>query len=221
MPLTEHGLLDATTDPDVIRQWWRRWPAANVAIATGAPGPDVLDVDDHGAGSGWPAYERLKSAGLLAGAIAIVTTPSGGQHVYYRGTGQTGGRLRGQFLDFKATGGYVLAPPSTVHGQPYTLTSHRPASGTLDWQAVVALLAPPPPPPSRRPAGNGSTAGLAAHVARQPEGNRNHALYWAACRIDPGDVGAALQLVAAAVAAGLPEPEAQRTVASATRRDRR
>ena len=33
------GCHDATTDPDVIRAWWRRWPHANVAIATGAQGP--------------------------------------------------------------------------------------------------------------------------------------------------------------------------------------
>ena len=35
-PRTEHGLLDATTDPDRIRSWWARWPDANVGIPTGA-----------------------------------------------------------------------------------------------------------------------------------------------------------------------------------------
>ena len=39
------GCLEASGGPDVIRAWWRRWPDANVAIATGEPGPDVLDVD--------------------------------------------------------------------------------------------------------------------------------------------------------------------------------
>src|SRR5579859_4487703 len=48
MPATRHGFRDATTDPQQIRWWWDRQPAANVAIATGAPGPDVLDVDKHG-----------------------------------------------------------------------------------------------------------------------------------------------------------------------------
>jgi hypothetical protein len=77
-PLTEHGFEDATTDPEVIRAWWARWPAANVAIATGAPGPDVLDVDVKPGGSGWPALRRLKRAGLLTGAARLVRTPSGG-----------------------------------------------------------------------------------------------------------------------------------------------
>ena len=43
-PLTEHGVHDATTDPDVIEAWWRRWPDANVGLATGR-GLFVVDVD--------------------------------------------------------------------------------------------------------------------------------------------------------------------------------
>ena len=48
VPATSHGFLDATTDPDQIREWWHRRPDANLAIATGSPGPDVLDIDQHG-----------------------------------------------------------------------------------------------------------------------------------------------------------------------------
>jgi Bifunctional DNA primase/polymerase, N-terminal len=42
--IARHGFRDATTDPDQIRRWWRRQPDANLAIATGAPSPDVLDA---------------------------------------------------------------------------------------------------------------------------------------------------------------------------------
>ena len=45
VPMTEHGYLDATTGHKQIQNWWRGEPNANVAIATGAPGPDVVDVD--------------------------------------------------------------------------------------------------------------------------------------------------------------------------------
>src|SRR6266852_180656 len=88
-PATRHGFLDATCDPDRIAWWWRRQPDANVAVATGEPGPDVLDVDQHGpAGSGFAALNRLKRAGLVEGASAIVATPGGGLHLYYAGSGQ-------------------------------------------------------------------------------------------------------------------------------------
>src|SRR5690349_24273155 len=70
-PATRHGFLDASTDPGQIRSWWRRQPSANLAIATGRPGPDVLDVDQHGpAGSGFAAFRRLRDEGLLNTASA-------------------------------------------------------------------------------------------------------------------------------------------------------
>src|SRR5262249_47277285 len=75
-PATRHGFRDATTDPDQIHWWWRRHPDANVAIGTGSPGPDVLDVDQHGqAGSGFAALNRLRRSGLIEGYRAIVRTP--------------------------------------------------------------------------------------------------------------------------------------------------
>jgi hypothetical protein len=88
-PATRHGFLDATTDPDKITWWWRRQPGANLAIATGQPGPDVLDVDQHGpAGNGFAAFNRLKRAGLIDGASAMVATPGGGLHAYFAGSDQ-------------------------------------------------------------------------------------------------------------------------------------
>ena len=89
IPATAHGHLDATTDPQQITTWFDRHPDWNLAIATGAPGPDVLDVDQHGpAGNGYPAFTRLERAGLVDGAAAYVRTPAGGMHAYFTGTGQ-------------------------------------------------------------------------------------------------------------------------------------
>ena len=161
-PLTRSGFKDATTDPGQIRAWWARWPAANVAVATGAPGPDVLDVDNHDDGNGFGAFNRLKRAGMLTGACALVTTRSGGLHAYYAGTGQPCGRLPALHLDFKATGGYVIAPPSVVLGRSYELAGHRPAAGRLDWAKVRALLDPPNPAPGR--------PGPPRHPAGSPHG---------------------------------------------------
>ena len=150
-PDTAHGFKDATTDPAVIRAWWPPGSRRNVAIATGAPGPDVLDVDVKPDGSGFAAFNRLKRAGLLTGACTLVRTRSGGLHAYYAGTSQPSGRLVRYYLDFKAAGGYVLAPPSFVEADDtgpaglYELLDKRQADGQIDWQAVCRLLDPPRP----------------------------------------------------------------------------
>lgn len=218
-PLTRNGFKDATTDPDVIRSWWLRWPHANVAIATGTPGPDVLDVDVATGGNGWAGFAQLRRAGLLTGARMLVRTPRGGLHVYFEGTAQLCGSLTkaGHFIDFKASGGYVLAPPSQVHGKPYELLDQRAGTGRLDWQAARRLLEPRtaraalPHNEARTDVGH-----LAVWVTGLAEGNRNNGLYWAACRAVEGghDPDA---LVLAAVTAGLSETEASRTIDSARR----
>ena len=220
-PDTPHGFKDATTDPRQITAWWTAEPGRNVAIATGAPGPDVLDIDVRPDGSGYPACRRLQRAGLLEGSLAIVATPSGGLHAYYTGTAQASGRLTGCHLDFKASGGYVLAPPSAVGGKPYRLLQQdrQVAAGQLDWAAAVALLDPPQrKPQAARPPGHAGAARLAAWVAQLPEGNRNAGLFWAACRAaETGRPGSLDALAEAAGTAGLPEDEIQRTITSAQR----
>ena len=115
IPATRHGFRDATTDPVQITSWFGRGAGWNLAIATGTPGPDVLDVDQHGpAGNGYTAFTRLRRAGLINGAAAYVRTPAGGMHAYFTGSDQHNGRLPGHHLDFRSAGGYVVAPPSMV-----------------------------------------------------------------------------------------------------------
>jgi hypothetical protein len=223
-PATRHGFHDATTDPEQIRSWWQRVPAANLAIATGHPGPDVLDVDHHGpVGSGFAAFNQLKQAGLVDGAHLIVATPSRGFHAYFVGSAQPSGRLPRHHLDFKASGGYVLAPPSVVGGTPYRLVRAQPEAGSLDWAAVAGLLEPVHDrhrQPQGRPTGR--VGRLAAWVERLEEGNRNAGLFWAACRaVEAGREELLDELRAAALRTGLTDGEVSRTIASARRETRR
>ena len=163
VPNTEHGFLDATTSTAEIRAWWAVHPSDNVAIATGALGPDVLDVDVKPDGDGFAAFNRLRRAGLLTGARALVRTRSGGLHVYYAGTAQPSGRLVRHFLDLKAAGGYVIAPPSFVAAD-----ETGPAGG-------VRAARPParhwPPRMAGRPAAAGSTERSAGPAARRHVGD--------------------------------------------------
>jgi hypothetical protein len=84
-PVTPRGYLDATTDPDQVMKWFARHPDRNLAVVTGAPGPDILDIDQRGpAGSGFPALARLRDAGLLEGAAGQVRTPGGAARLLRR-----------------------------------------------------------------------------------------------------------------------------------------
>jgi hypothetical protein len=132
-----------------VRQWWGRWPDANVAIRTGAvSGLVVLDVDpDHG---GDQSLERvLDRFGPLPDG-RLVRTGSGGRHFYFAHPGSLvrndTGRLLGRGLDIRGDGGYVIAPPSRhVSGGSYVLE----AGGQIipeipGW--LIELLRPPPTP---------------------------------------------------------------------------
>jgi hypothetical protein len=221
IPATPHGFYNATTDPDQITRWFTRHPDANLAIATGAPGPDVLDVDHHGpAGHGYAAYARLHQAGLLDGATVHVATPSGGLHAYFTGTAQHCGHLPDHHLDFRSAGGYILAPPSRIDGTPYRFLTTAEGHRGLDWHEVTQLLEPrrqsrhpePHPNPDR------DLNGLATWLAARQEGNRNAGLFWAANRALEADPAADLSpLAAAARHAGLGDPEITRTLNSARR----
>ena len=220
-PLTRHGFRDATTDERRITAWFGHRRDWNLAIATGAPGPDVLDVDQHGpAGNGYTAFARLTKAGLMNGAAAYVRTPSGGLHAYFTGSAQRNGHLPAHHLDFRSRGGYVLAPPSHVEGKPYHLIRKLDADGGLDWAAVTSLLEPqrqvgrpqPHPDPGR------DLSHLARWVASQGEGNRNAGLFWAANRaLDANPAADLSPLAAAARQAGLGEREITQTLNSARR----
>jgi hypothetical protein len=219
-PATAHGYLDATTDPQQITRWFTRHPEANLAIATGAPGPDVLDVDQHGpAGNGYAAFNRLRRAGLLDGATAYVATPSGGLHAYFTGTTQRNGHLAAHHLDFRSQGGYILAPPSQVGGKPYQLVKATGDRGEMDWAAVTRVLEPQQrhqPDRQSQPAREANVERLAAWVARQQEGNRNAGLYWAAHRaLDTNQAADLSPLATAARHAGLDDREIHRTLDSA------
>ena len=219
IPATQHGYQDASTDEQQITEWFGRRFPWNLAIATGTPGPDVLDVDQHGpAGNGYPAFATLKRAGLIDGASAYVRTPAGGMHAYFTGSGQHNGRLPSHHLDFRSQGGYVVAPPSQVGGKPYRLIKKLGGHGGLDWATVTRLLEPQrhqqPQAAAKDP--DRALSQLARWVASQPEGNRNSGLFWAANRALDTDPAADLSpLAAAARQAGLDEPEITRTLHSA------
>ena len=180
----------------------------------------MLDVDQHGpAGNGYAAFNRLQRAGLIDGAAALVATPSGGLHAYFTGSDQRCGKLTGHHLDFRAHGGYILAPPSQVGGRPYQVIRHRDHPAAWTGPRSPACSNPSGTPPSGRPGLSAATSATSPPGSqRQPEGNRNDGLFWAACRAaEAGDETVLAEVAAAARSTGLPDREIAATIASARR----
>lgn len=223
LPATAHGCKDATTDLEQIAAWFDTARVYNLGIATGFPGPDVLDIDVKNGVDGARAVRLLDEVGLLPDAGYRVRTPSGGFHFYYSGSAQSNGSLVRWGLDFRSLGGYVVAPPSIIDGSKYgAYTGRGDVAGAFepfDWVAARTLLAPPstnrPVAPSSSPS-NG-LAGLVRWVNAQPVGNRNQGLYWAACRAVEDGHTDLTSLIDAGVAIGLSDIEATATVRSASK----
>src|SRR5438552_12828807 len=56
--LAPHGFKDASTDESTILDWWQRYPAAGIGIATGKP-LVVIDVDRKKGRDGTMAMAQL------------------------------------------------------------------------------------------------------------------------------------------------------------------
>jgi hypothetical protein len=57
----------ASSDPELIANWWQATPAANVILVTGR----VFDVLDARADVGMTALARMERSGLRSGPVAI------------------------------------------------------------------------------------------------------------------------------------------------------
>lgn len=119
-----HGLYDATTDPARITTWWAATPQANIGLPTGRLF-DVLDVDPP---DGWLSLAELRGQGLVPETIGYVITARTGAHLYVAptGRGNATGFLPG--IDWRGSGGYVVAPPSRSDN-----------GGTWEWTTPLVL----------------------------------------------------------------------------------
>lgn len=230
-PLTRSGFHDASCDVDLVRAWWSRWPNANIGMPTGSSsGIDVVDIDVAGEASGFSEFERAVTAGHIEGELARVRTPSGGLHVYFPAVPSRPQRCwqaATAHIDFRGAGGYVLVPPSmlaTDRGRvTYRLFSLSAANARpVDAESLRHFIDPRPAASAKRIGANTSPdlERLAVWVSRLQEGERNHGLFWAACRLAEAgfassDVEAALGTAASGI--GLPEREIATTIRSAVR----
>lgn len=116
VPACAHGVKDATTDVETIRQWWTTTPDAGVGIACGAVSRLlVLDVDRHGDVDGEEALAELeRKCGPLPRTIESLTGGGGRQLFFGIPDGVTVRTRTGirPGLDVRGEGSYVVAFPS-------------------------------------------------------------------------------------------------------------
>jgi hypothetical protein len=239
-PLVARGLHEASTDAETVRAWWRRWPGANIGVATGAPsGIVVIDVDMPGGDA---------SLSLVAGELGPLPatlearTGGGGRHLVYRHPGEgrmgnTVGKLHGfdaplPHVDLRADGGAIVVAPSLhISGNRYRWVdpSVEPAPAP-QWLREPPRPAPVPIPAASMGPGGNTGYGLAAlrrelaELAATEHGENNRlnqaafslGMLVAGGELDRGTVEA--QLAQVALGIGLHPAEISRTIASGLER---
>jgi putative DNA primase/helicase len=115
----EAGVSDATTDLDLIKRWWHKWPTANIGLATG-PKSKLLVIDIDGE----EGYQSLKQLQRRCGKLPKTATAKTGkgEHIFFRCTDSIRNRAGWHpGIDVRGDGGYVVAAPSMhVSGKRYT-----------------------------------------------------------------------------------------------------
>ncbi|SDM48348.1 AAA domain-containing protein [Oryzisolibacter propanilivorax] len=233
-PATAHGLKDASTDPDTIRAWWHQQPSANIGMALPA---DVLAVDiDVKDVDGFATLAALTAEHGKLPETRTVQTASGGWHLLFRKPADVRVKNRAGLrpgVDVRATGGYLVAPGSTINGTPYRLLNDCEPAECPRWLLDVLTEEKPAPasPVAAAPAlqkhqhdpyTQRAIERAASDVVAAGEGERNHKLNAAAYglarlagagRLDWHHTAAVLER--AALAAGLAPAEVRQTLKSA------
>ena len=117
-PASEHGVKDATTDPEQITRWWAQNPNYNIGIAAGEKSRIlVFDIDPRNGGDDswaqWVAEHGAPHDGLLQ------LTAGGGQHHVMRYTPELKSCELIKGVDLLTDGKYFVVSPSTFNGRSY------------------------------------------------------------------------------------------------------
>jgi hypothetical protein len=234
-PATPRGFKDATAHPEQLRALWSLHPGDLIGVSTGFfSGVDVLDIDaKHIEASQWWGTHRDRIP-----ATRVHRTRSGGLHLLFRhapGVRCSVGRIA-LGIDVRGDGGYAIWWPTA--GLP--VLQDAPLAAWPAW--LLAQLSPPTRPASARtilsdPAQLSPPPAFARItlpddyeltrwvrlVAGACEGERNKIAFWAACRVSEMATSGRLScsgttavavIAEAAVRAGLPRTEADRTARS-------
>jgi putative DNA primase/helicase len=169
VPRCEHGVYDASSDPEVIERLWAACPTANVAMAAGAPsgGVMILDIDCKGF-DGFETLAQLEGENRPLPDTWCAATPSGGEHRYFRQPpgfdpcnkvglriyNADGSKTVYQGLDVRTSSadglsrrGSVAVAPSRKPSGPYAWKRDPFSTALADAPSWLLRIVDPPEPP--------------------------------------------------------------------------
>ena len=198
-PLTPNGFKDATREAKIISEWWKKWPSANIGVATGAvSGIVVVDIDSSDAKA---ELEKILPTDYDINLIARSSTGRGWHLVF----AHPGGEVKNRTgilprIDVRGDGGYFIVEPSIhINGKKYTWQV-SPAGELRKLPVELYRLIT-----ASNHNGNGEGARFDSSIVWEgiPEGQRDHELFRYACQLRsfnaPRDVADRLIVEAAAL----------------------
>lgn len=143
-PLTKTGLKEASIDPEVIKERFKKWPTANIGIATGeVSGVYALDVDPRHGGD--DSLDKIRAEFGKIPDDVMQVTGSGGWHYLFRYPGEAGRSTTNLYpgIDTRGDGGYIVVAPSNhISGKSYFWENEaNPLVGAILPDAPAWLLA--------------------------------------------------------------------------------
>jgi hypothetical protein len=136
-PLIKTWQMKASIDPRMIRQWWTKWPDANIAVQTGErSGIVVVDIDL--AKNGDNAIDVLQKLHDELPITVTSRTGTGGIHLIFSYPNlhiRNSHNKLGVGIDVRGTGGYIIVPPSL-----------HPNGWTYEWELAPWYMEPSPVP---------------------------------------------------------------------------
>lgn len=107
----------SSSDVATVEAWAKKHPSANYGIDCGKSGLIVVDIDVKKDKPGMAEWTKL-TEGQPVTDTRVVTTPSYGTHLYFKGLTDSHNAFR-PGIDIKSVGGYVVGPGSQIDGNSY------------------------------------------------------------------------------------------------------
>lgn len=193
----ENGKDDATTNSDLIRRWWQRWPDALIGCYCERSGFWALDIDRKDGRDGFRSWTELVTEhgdGLDVKAGPIQETPSGGFHVLF--SLPEGAKIPNNSdqladgLDLRSNGYIILASPESGYRWVEGHGLDQPLTAAPEWLIKLVIRKPSKKKSDNsngnRPAGDPGDAAaywLKYYLERAAPGSRNQAGFELACQL--------------------------------------